>query len=180
MDSMTISLLPESRNDEDYTDSVCWAFWLPKLGRYDTREALVDLEDYARLQYIRWSIQRIGKCKHLRVVGGSNTYLARFIVECPLGKVVDHHDRNTLNDRRSNLRICSQRENNLNRPGVLNTSSKFKGVAWSKSDGKWKVITGTKAAKVYLGSFDDEAEAAKVYNDFAKVHFGPFAYLNPV
>jgi hypothetical protein len=44
----------------------------------------------------------------------------------------------------------------------------------------WKVHPGRRGHRVFIGHFEDEIEAAKAYNAYAREHYGPFAYLNPV
>lgn len=45
---------------------------------------------------------------------------------------------------------------------------------------KWQVYTGRRGARVMVGHFESEVEAARAYNRFAASHYGPTAYLNPV
>src|ERR1700678_3633727 len=92
--------------------------------------------------------------------------------------IVDHIDRNKLNNDLSNLRWCSQIENSHNRHKRNNTSSKYKGVGWHKQDKKWIVRIRKDNKCIYLGFFDDEVMAAKKYNEKAIELFGEFASLN--
>jgi hypothetical protein len=171
---------PISECNEDYTGSVCWAFWSRKSGIYDTRQALIDVEDFERLKHLRWSIQKIGKSRKLRVVRDSRVYLARELRGFPEGKTVDHENLDLLDDRLKNLRVCTVGENNLNRRQSPLRRSQFKGVAWLPTMNCWQVYTGKRGARVLVGRFDDEIEAARAYNEYAKIHYGAYAYLNPV
>jgi hypothetical protein len=94
--------------------------------------------------------------------------------------VVDYKDRNTLNNRKSNLRICTQQNNIWNQIGSEKTS-KFKGVC--KCKGKYrskyfeaKIMENGKV--VSLGQFVSEHNAAHAYNKAAVRIHGPFARLN--
>ncbi len=94
-----------------------------------------------------------------------------------LPKVVDHKDRNTINDRIENLRPATDSENCKNRRGLKNASSKYKGV--NLDGGKyWRAIIKAGDKKINLGNFKTEKEAAIAYNNAAQLHFGEFAYLN--
>jgi hypothetical protein len=91
--------------------------------------------------------------------------------------VVDHIDHDGLNDRRSNLRICTQRQNLYNsRP--KGRSSRFKGVCWDKARQRWVVYIRYGGRNRFIGQFADEIEAAKAYDRAAASLFGEYAYLN--
>lgn len=179
MDSGSLPLFDWARNNE-YIGAVCWAIWNSDAGAFCTHEALVDTEDFERLKHHAWRIGKVGKKRKLRVVRGRGVYLAREIMGFPPGLIVDHKDRNSLNDRRANLRPCTVAENNLNREQYPSARSRFKGVAWNPSTKNWQVYAGRRGQKVMVGRFSDEVEAARAYNAFARQHYDPFAYLNPV
>lgn len=93
---------------------------------------------------------------------------------------VDHIDGNGLNNQRSNLRACSNAENLMNRPANKNNTSGFKGVILDKTNGKWIAQIMLKRKHIGLGSYSNKIDAAKAYNDAAKIYFGEFAYLNEI
>jgi hypothetical protein len=64
--------------------------------------------------------------------------LHRFIMDCPEGMCVDHINRNTLDNRRDNLRICSKQDNTRNSSKSKINTSGFKGVSWHSRDKKWR------------------------------------------
>ncbi len=115
-----------------------------------------------------------------RYVKNENGYLHRVIVtkhhgEIPPGLVIDHRDRNPLNNRLGNLRICEQQQNLLNSKG-RGGKSRFKGVFQNK--GKWSAQISTAGIRECLGTFDTEEEAAKAYDDSAKKRKDEFSHLN--
>ena len=85
-----------------------------------------------------------------------------------------------LDNRKENLRLCTHRQNiQASRKRNGNTSSKYKGVHWEKSRQKWRgKITRMDGKTIFLGYFDSELDAAKVYDDKARELFGDFAQLN--
>ena len=99
-------------------------------------------------------------------------------MQAPDGMVVDHIDGNSLNNRRSNLRICTPRQNTANRAKTRNGTSRFKGVHFCTRDRKWRAQIGVDGARRFIGDFDDEVEAARAYDRKAAELFGEFAYLN--
>lgn len=78
----------------------------------------------------------------------------------------------------SNCRWVTQQQNRLNRGSVSGSSSKYKGVFWDKKAKKWRVVISKDGVKHRLGWFNDEDEAARVYDRAAQELFGEFAYLN--
>lgn len=92
-------------------------------------------------------------------------------------KLTDHKDGDGLNNRRSNLRCATAKQNCANsRKTRRKTSSRFKGVCLQRTTGKWLAHAKGK----HLGVFTDETEAAKAYNKAAKKLWGKFAKLNDV
>lgn len=165
MAEATLPLFEWARNREDFTDACCWAIWNAKAGAYDNRPALVDVEDFERLKDFGWRIQKVGKCRTPRIVRDGTIYLAREIMGSPKGMAVDHRDRNTLNDRRRNLRVCTTGENNLNKAQNGSARSRFRGVAWLPTMQVWQVYPGKRGQRVLVGRFACEVEAARAYNE---------------
>lgn len=91
---------------------------------------------------------------------------------------VDHINGDGLDNRRENLRLCTQTQNNANnRIGIRNKSG-FKGVSWFKPVSKWRATIVFNKKQTSLGYFTDPKEAAKAYNAAAEVAFGEFARIN--
>jgi hypothetical protein len=117
----------------------------------------------------------------------------RELIKCPDDKEVDHINRNTLDNRKSNLRICNRTQNNYNskkrnRQSNYHPQSKYKGVRYVfciKPDGRkytrrkpWAASGRLNSKNVHLGYYTTEEEAAKKYDEFAIKHYGEFARLN--
>jgi hypothetical protein len=99
-------------------------------------------------------------------------------MDTPGHLVCDHINRHGLDNRKKNLRNCTKGENNLNQGGERNSASKYKGVYWKKDTKKWAACIKKGGKRKHLGYFDDEAEAAKAYDDAARRLHGQFAGLN--
>ena len=93
---------------------------------------------------------------------------------------IDHIDQNTLNNSINNLRISTHQEQQCNKKGKQNSSSKYKGVNWSKSLKKWRASICVNKKRMHIGYYANEIEAAKAYNAAAKKLHGTFAFLNDV
>lgn len=102
----------------------------------------------------------------------------------PDGKVLDYKDRNPLNNQRSNLRLADKYEDRHNRGGQKTkngrpTTSIYKGVSFNKnSKTKPWVMQLTAKGVRHWETFDNEIEAAKAFDQLAKIHHGEFAFLN--
>jgi hypothetical protein len=92
----------------------------------------------------------------------------------------EHKNHDTLDNQDENLRIATNQQNQANGRSKQNSSSVYKGVSRYKPSGKWIARIMTSGHLTHLGYFNSEDEAAVVYNEAAKEHFGEFAYLNPV
>lgn len=148
----------------------------------------IDREDLEKVRDYHWLAVRSGKTRlvveatHLAGVRIRKTKLHRIILDAPEGMTVDHISGDTLDIRRSNLRLCNKTENNRNRrKGIRSrTSSKFKGVYLDVFHGKWAARIGSGGKKIHLGYFESEAQAAAAYDEAALRYHGDFARLNAV
>jgi hypothetical protein len=95
----------------------------------------------------------------------------------PLIKV-DHRDHDGLNNRRENLRSCTNAENIRNSRLFIRSTSGFKGVSWNAQCRKWSAFIYPEGNSIYLGNFDNPEDAARAYDDAAIRHYGEFARLN--
>lgn len=89
-------------------------------------------------------------------------HLHRLLTDAGEGKVVDHINHNTLDNRRScNLRVCTNSENQQNRKSVpSNNKSGVMGVKWVKRDKKWYAEININKKSIFLGHFSDLDKAA--------------------
>ncbi|MBN1362949.1 MAG: HNH endonuclease [Sedimentisphaerales bacterium] len=101
-------------------------------------------------------------------------------MKAPKGMVVDHIDGNGLNNRRSNLRLCTPQQNQWNRcvSRARLQQGLFKGVHHRTDSGKPCARITYRGKTLHLGVFDTAIEAAKAYDRKAIELHGEFAYLN--
>jgi len=91
---------------------------------------------------------------------------------------IDHINGDRLDNRISNLREVTHKQNTWNRK-PRKTSSHYKGICWFKRDSKWRVsINGLDGKKLYLGMYVDEIAAAKAYDCAARILHGEYARTN--
>ena len=140
--------------------------------------AHIDDDDEWVLSGRKWVASFSGRRWYVvRGKGKTREYLHRLIANAGKGVVVDHIDGDTMNNTRSNLRLCSQQENTWNSKSRKSCSG-FKGVA--KHQGKWTARLTINGKNLYLGLFETKEDAAISYNNAAIKHFGSFARLNNV
>ena len=107
--------------------------------------------------------------------------VSQFIMKAPRGLVVDHINGDTLDNRRSNLRICTKQQNGWNRGKTLRvTTSKYKGVHFDRRTKKWRAMIKYNNRKMHIGSFKNERDAARGYDHKAAELFGKYAKTNKV
>ena len=144
-------------------------------------EADVDLLSY------RWYCFSGGRSTTpyaVRKVNGKMTFLHRVIMERAIGRhllsceVVDHIDGDGLNNRLSNLRVASRRQNSMNRRRGTNNTSGYVGVYWDKHSHKWRSDIHPNGKRVYIGRFDDPIDAAIAHDNVARQFYGEFARTN--
>ncbi len=97
-----------------------------------------------------------------------------------LPEVLDHINRDRVDNRTDNLREATASENSQNQSMYKNNKSGFKGVSWFKRDKKWVAQIKIDGKKKHLGYFDCKVEAAIAYNEAAIKHHGEFANINHI
>lgn len=165
-------------------DSPCrvvGAFIMKEIQLTQGKVALVDDEDYDYLMQWKWCAHKVyntyyasrkytksknpleGSCMHWRIMNG---------------KMIDHIDGNGLNNQKSNLRFCTNSQNQMNMRSNINSTSKYKGVCWKTRDKIWVAQIKLNQKVKHIGSFKNEEDAARAYDAKAKELFGEFARLN--
>ena len=109
----------------------------------------------------------------------------RLILNAPVGQQVDHINGNGLDNRRCNLRLCTNTQNTRRATKCRwhqgkEPTSKYKGVSWHKDHQKWDAQIRPRTHREHLGSFVSEKDAALAYNQAAIRLYGQFARLNNI
>lgn len=146
--------------------------------------AIVSLKDFVRIKNFIWHAGRMSgaiRAKRSDYSKKENGEVIFLHTEITGLKLVDHKNRNTLDNTGSNLRPCSHQQNSHNRsvPKMkFPRSSEFKGVSWHKRIKRWGASIGFNGKRMALGYFDSPQEAAIAYNNAAIKLFGDFAAIN--
>ncbi|HNX82743.1 MAG TPA: HNH endonuclease [Candidatus Omnitrophota bacterium] len=148
--------------------------------KYGKHRVEIDKADEEKILSMHWCISKKSS-GHYVVNRKTGVYLHRFIMKAEKGQTVDHINHNTLDNRKSNLRICSHAENTRNRKGKnKNNTSGLKGVFWIKSAKLWRAQIKVNNVIKYLGYYKNALDAAKEYDKAAKMFHGAFASFSGV
>lgn len=140
--------------------------------------ALVDDADYEWLNQFKWyALLLSDKYWYARRSKRPVVLMHRLILNPPEGMDSDHINRNGLDNRRSNLRVCTRSQNQHNSISK-GGKSKYKGVYLF--NGKWGARIMSNYNNTFLGCFNSEIEAAEAYNRAAIKYHGEFARLNEI
>lgn len=131
------------------------------------QKALVDDEDYERINQYKWKAkwdkQTRSYYAHSTIrVNGKQKMISmhRTILNPPKDKFIDHMDHQTLNNCKSNLRICTNAENQQNRGKPRNNTSGVKGVYWDKDRNQWRAEITHQGKNLKLGRYNTIEEAS--------------------
>ena len=149
----------------------------------------IDSEDYQRVCQYTWRIRRRDDSKKLSILtsirtedGVKNVSLGKFLMKPRNGKMV--YTRRFLTGfdyRKENLIVCSLQERQTMIPKQRkDTTSKYRGVSYSKTSKRWRAGITVKGESINLGDYKLENSAALAYNLAAKKYFGENGYQNTV
>lgn len=144
---------------------------------------LIDKEDLPLFETRTWFFNGRYVCSVTRKNEGKRTaiLLHRFLTNCPDGMIVDHINRDPLNNTQANLRVCSRRQNARNCVILRkNNTSGYKGICFNKLRKKWQVNLKVNNRQTTIGYFESKEEAAACYDIEAVKHYGEYARLNGV
>lgn len=155
-------------------------------GKY----AIVDDEDFDRLNRHKWQavtmkfkeseVWYARRMTSLKDGPRKAVFMHREVTGAVMPMVVNHRDFDGLNNQKSNLDVTSYSANARWKRKAPGTSSRFKGVTWNKSEGRWMTTIRFGGGSRTLGYFDDEEEAALMYDVAAQILFGDEAFINGV
>lgn len=97
------------------------------------------------------------------------------IICSEIAPTVDHINRNSLDNRRSNLRIATHRQNITNASAKKNSKTGMKGVDLDRNTGKYRARISIDGSRMSLGLFLTPEEASMAYQAAAIAHHGEFA-----
>lgn len=150
-----------------------------KLPMSNGSYVLIDEDMFDVLSKYNWNERKSSKDHTSYASTRDNVKMHRLIMGLKVGdkRLVDHINHNGLDNRRCNLRVCTNAENTRNARPSKNATSKYKGVSVSKCNTYVSRIR-VDGKLIQLGTFKSELEAAEKYDVAAKKYFGEFAYLN--
>ena len=133
--------------------------------------AIIDLDDVDRCSNYRWSFKNdSGYVTNTRCIG----YLHRYIMNVPRDMVVDHINGNKLDNRKSNLRICTVAENKFNHKNYATNTSGCPGIDWHRKANKWRARIQVHGRQIHLGVFESLEDAIYARQQAEIEYFGEF------
>lgn len=135
-----------------------------------------DLEDFDKIKDYCWYKDRFGYVVNIK--DRKNIKLHKLITNTNEDTIVDHINRNKLDNRKCNLRICTKQQNNFNTNISKNNTSGYKGVYWDKSRGKWSASIGYNYKTIFLGRYNTKEEAYKKRLEAEEKYYKEFMAKN--
>lgn len=140
-------------------------------------EFYFDLEDYDKIKNYCWC-EVIDKNKGYRWLNAWDVNTNKLVKmhQIILGKYCDHVNRNTLDNRKKNLRPSTFSENMKNRSKFKNNTSGITGVSWNSKCQKWvSYINDNNHKRIWLGKFVDKEDAIRARLKAEQEYYGDFA-----
>ena len=159
--------------EEGYTECVMYDKAFKEVGR-----TIVDLDKKPILEKYKIHMRTASNKKYalINLGGGQKLLLHRFILgitdrNYTVERCVDHINGDSLDNRISNLRICSQNENMKN----IKKGDKYVcGVKWLRENQKWGVCITYNYASIHVGNFENFEEAVYARIKKEKELFGEY------
>jgi hypothetical protein len=160
------------KNSYEFKDGLCF------IDLYNRKGVLVavtfiDELDFDLIKNIKWGLKKDRPgCR------GPIQSMPGILLNRPDGFVIDHINRNPLDNRRCNLRICKQSENILNSKVRNYSKSQIKGVYMRPNSKTWGAYISRFGHTHHLGSFISPQAALSARNIAAIQLHGQYAYID--
>jgi hypothetical protein len=135
---------------------------------------LVDEDDYERLNNDCWCLNSVGYA--VRTINGKQVPMHRIITSVPDGLYVDHINHDTKDNRKENLRVCTQSQNMRNARLKSNNRSGASGVYFNKQSQRWMARIKVNYKYIFLGLFKEKQDAIDARSMAEDKYFGEFKY----
>lgn len=144
---------------------------------YDLKgnEFYFDIADYDLIKDYTWRVNNKGYV--VAIIDNKEIKMHRLITNCNNDAFIDHIHGNRNDNRRSELRVCTQEDNAKNRRINNNNTTGAKGVIILPS-GRYLARIQCNGDRITIGTFDTIKEAADAYDKKAIELFGEYARLN--
>lgn len=141
--------------------------------------AIIDEADFERVSTIKWWFSS-GYARGWDKLTKKQVKMHRFIMSTAEDTIVDHINRNPLDNRKINLRAASRGQNKQNSIIPKNNTTGYKGVYLRKDreNRKWRALIRFEQKLILLGDFLDPRTAALMYDIAAREQHGEHAYSN--
>jgi len=147
--------------------------------KYGRLEAIIDTKNIERCRDYTWyvNLAKSNNKFYIKSTDRNNNYkvilLHSLLTNCPEDLDVDHRDGNTLDNRESNLRIVTTKQNMENRLGCQknNKTSGIRGVSWHKQHLKWSVLIGHNGKRIWGGLYNNLGEAEQKAKEMRNTYF---------
>lgn len=133
-----------------------------------------DTEDYDLIKDYYWSLDKSGyviNCKN-------KLRMHRLVLNCPKKLNVDHINHNKNDNRKHNLRICTQSQNNMNKSLQINNTSGVTGIVWLKDESKWRAMIKVNGNTITIGDYKSKQDAIMARKKAEEKYFKDFSLDN--
>lgn len=139
---------------------------------------LIDDEDWDRIKNYSWCLHADKQYVGGRVENGKMVLLHRFIMNVSSDMKIDHINHNTFDNRKENLRICTQAQNMWNAKH-RGSNTGIRGIHFRKKVGNYQVDITSYGKRVYLGVYPTIEEAIIVRKTAEFKYHGDYRYKGP-
>lgn len=134
---------------------------------------LIDKEDYFKVKNYTWFLSKGKKQYAISFFTENgvqkNLFMHRLIMDCPDDKVVDHINiTETLDNRKSNLRVVTQLQNMQN---CIKSKYEQTGIHYREDKNKWTATIGVNGKLKHIGSYDSYEEAVLARKEAEKKYW---------
>lgn len=138
--------------------------------KHGTFNIIIDTDDIEIVDYYKWVVSEHKGGTYYIVARDKgccrNIQLHRLITDCPKGLTVDHINRNPLDNRKCNLKVCTQAENNLNKPLSSKNKTGYKNISVCKRTEKYRVTFSRNKKWKQIGTYKNIEDAIEARDEY--------------